>query len=81
MLEVGRQSLGGEGADAFDLSEFVAGGRAQLLDAAEVEEELLFALGAEPFEVVEDGFFESFAAEFGVEAVGELVGLVADVLE
>ena len=75
------QPLGGFRADAFDFCELLGGGGFEFVDGAEVLKQGLSFCGSEAGEVVEDGFFEPLAAERGVEAVGEMVGFIPNLLE
>ena len=61
--------------------DLLEGGFAHALDATEVLEELLAALGTQTGNIIEDGGNHALVAQLAMEGDGEAVGLVAYVLD
>ena len=62
VVEKHDESLGGLGADAFDLGDALSAGSSEFFDRAEVLQQGLAVGGADAGEVVEDGFAQFLAA-------------------
>lgn len=80
-VEVVINLLGELGADAVHLGELFGGGFADVVDRAEVGEELFLAVVAESGDFAEARASHAIAALLAMEADGEAVGFVAQAAE